>query len=104
MPGLSVVHGTAPGALTGLPPPQAIFVGGGGGDPGMLDTVIAALTAGGRLVVNAITLETEAVLLARRAGLGGDLIRLAVSRAEPMAGTSGWRPAFPVTQWIWAKP
>jgi precorrin-6B C5,15-methyltransferase / cobalt-precorrin-6B C5,C15-methyltransferase len=104
VPGLWVVHGPAPGALAGLPPPQAVFVGGGAGDPGVLDTVIAALPTGGRLVVNAITLETEAVLLARRAGLGGDLIRLAVSRAEPMAGTSGWRPAFPVTQWIWAKP
>lgn len=104
VPGLSVVHGTAPGALAGLPPPQAIFVGGGGGDPGVLDTVMAALPAGGRLVVNAITLETEAALLARRTGRGGDLIRLAVSRAEPMAGATGWRPAFPVTQWIWVKP
>jgi precorrin-6Y C5,15-methyltransferase (decarboxylating) len=104
VPGLSVVHGTAPGALAGLPPPQAIFVGGGGADPGVLDAVIAALAVGGRLVVNAITLETEAALLARRTRLGGDLIRLAVSRAEPMAGTTGWRPAFPVTQWIWFKP
>jgi precorrin-6B C5,15-methyltransferase / cobalt-precorrin-6B C5,C15-methyltransferase len=104
VPGLSVVHGTAPGALAGLPPPQAVFVGGGGRDAGVLDTVIAALPTSGRLVVNAVTLETEAALLARRAALGGDLIRLAVSRAEPMAGTTGWRSAFPVTQWIWAKP
>jgi precorrin-6B C5,15-methyltransferase / cobalt-precorrin-6B C5,C15-methyltransferase len=104
VPGLSVVHGAAPGALAGLPPPQAVFVGGGGRDTGVLDTVIAALPTSGRLVVNAVTLETEAALLARRAALGGDLIRLAVSRAEPMAGTTGWRSAFPVTQWIWAKP
>jgi precorrin-6Y C5,15-methyltransferase (decarboxylating) len=81
-----------------------VFVGGGGRDAGVLDTVIAALPTSGRLVVNAVTLETEAALLARRAALGGDLIRLAVSRAEPMAGTTGWRSAFPVTQWIWAKP
>jgi precorrin-6B C5,15-methyltransferase / cobalt-precorrin-6B C5,C15-methyltransferase len=104
VPGLSVVHGTAPAALAGLPSPQAIFVGGGGRDPGVLDAVIAALPTGGRLVANAVTLNTEAALLARHAALGGELIRLAVSRAKPMAGTIGWRPAFPVTQWVWAKP
>jgi len=103
VPGLAVVQGMAPTALSALPPPQAIFVGGGGRDPGVLDTAIAALPIGGRLVANAVTLETEAELLARRAVLGGELIRLAVSRAEPMAGTAGWRPAFPVTQWVWAK-
>ncbi|HXW31409.1 MAG TPA: cobalamin biosynthesis bifunctional protein CbiET, partial [Xanthobacteraceae bacterium] len=104
VPGLAVVEGTAPAALVGLPPPQAIFVGGGGRDPRVLDAVIAALPTGGRLVANAVTLETEAALLARAAALGGDLVRLAVSRAEPIAGTTGWRPAFPVTQWIWTKP
>ena len=104
VPGLAIVQGTAPTALAGLPAPQAIFVGGGGSDPGVLDSAIAALLPGGRLVVNAVTLKTEAALLARRAVLGGDLIRLAVSRAEPIAGTAGWRPAFPVTQWAWTKP
>jgi precorrin-6B C5,15-methyltransferase / cobalt-precorrin-6B C5,C15-methyltransferase len=104
VPGLSVVHGKAPAALAGLPPPHAVFVGGGGRDPDVLDAAIAALTTGGRLVANAVTLETEAALLARHAAFGGELIRLAVSRAEPIAGTTGWRPAFPVTQWIWTKP
>jgi precorrin-6B C5,15-methyltransferase / cobalt-precorrin-6B C5,C15-methyltransferase len=104
VPGLAVVEGTAPQALAGLPPPQAIFVGGGGRDPGVLDAVIAALPISGRLVANAVTLATEAALLARHAALGGDLIRLAVSRAEPIAGTTGWRSAFPVTQWMWTKP
>jgi precorrin-6B C5,15-methyltransferase / cobalt-precorrin-6B C5,C15-methyltransferase len=104
VPGLSVVEGTAPQALAGLPTPQAIFVGGGSRDPGVLDAVIAALPSQGRLVANAVTLKTEAALLARHAALGGDLIRLAVSRAEPMGETTAWRPAFPVTQWIWAKP
>ena len=41
----------------------------------------AALRAGGRLVVNAVTLETEALLLARHAALGGELIRIAIARA-----------------------
>jgi precorrin-6B C5,15-methyltransferase / cobalt-precorrin-6B C5,C15-methyltransferase len=104
VPWLSVVEGTAPMALAGLPRPQAIFVGGGGRDPGVLDAVVAALAAGGRLVANAVTLATEAALLARHATLGGDLVRLAVSRAGSIAGTTGWRPALPVTQWVWTKP
>jgi precorrin-6B C5,15-methyltransferase / cobalt-precorrin-6B C5,C15-methyltransferase len=104
VPGLAVVEGIAPQALAGLPPPQAIFVGGGSRDPSVLDAVIAALPTEGRLVANAVTLKAEATLLARHATLGGDLIRLAVSRAEPIGGTTGWRPAFPVTQWIWTKP
>ncbi len=63
-----------------------------------------ALRPGGRLVVNAVTLETEALLLARHAALGGDLIRIAISRAAPVGGKTGWRAAMPVTQWVWTKP
>ncbi len=104
VPGLDVVEGTAPQALAGLPPPQAIFVGGGAGSPGMLDAVTEALASGGRLVVNAVTLETEALLIARHGALGGELIRISVSRADPVGGKTGWRPVMPVTQWVWTKP
>ncbi|MFL5289490.1 MAG: precorrin-6y C5,15-methyltransferase (decarboxylating) subunit CbiE [Rhodopila sp.] len=104
VPDLRVVEGAAPQALAGLPAPEAIFIGGGASRPGMLDTVIGALRPGGRLVVNAITLETEALLLARHAALGGQLLRIAISRAAPVAGMTGWRPAMPVTQWTWEKP
>ena len=104
VPGLAVVEGTAPAALAGLPAPDAVFVGGGASEAGVLDAVVAALRPGGRLVVNAVTLETEAVLIARHADLGGALVRLAVARAAPVAGMTGWRPAMPVTQWTWEKP
>ena len=104
VPGLAVVEGTAPAALAGLPAPDAVFVGGGASEAGVLDAVVAALRPGGRLVVNAVTLETEAVLIARHAGQGGALVRLAVARAAPVAGMTGWRPAMPVTQWTWEKP
>jgi precorrin-6Y C5,15-methyltransferase (decarboxylating) len=79
VPGLSVVEGEAPAALDGLESPDAIFLGGGAGDA--LDAALGALKPGGRCVANAVTLETEALLLARRAALGGEMIRLAVSRA-----------------------
>jgi precorrin-6Y C5,15-methyltransferase (decarboxylating) len=104
VPGLDVVEGRAPAALAGLPMPDAIFIGGGAGDEGVLDSAIAALRPEGRLVVNAVTLETEALLLAKQATLGGELVRIAVSHAAPVGTVTGWRPSMPVTQWRWVKP
>jgi precorrin-6Y C5,15-methyltransferase (decarboxylating) len=104
VPGIAIVQGTAPAALAGLPVPDAIFVGGGASDPGVLDAVLAALRMGGRLVVNAATLESEALLLARYSDLAGELIRIAIARAGPVGGMTAWRPAMPVTQWRWVKP
>jgi precorrin-6Y C5,15-methyltransferase (decarboxylating) len=98
------VEGAAPAALDGLPPPDAVFVGGGAAAPGVLDRAAAALRPGGRLVVNAVTLETEALLLARHGAAGGELIRIAIARAGSIGSKRGWRPALPVTQWVWVKP
>ena len=98
------MEGAAPDALAGLPTPDAIFVGGGGSDAGVMDAAMAALRRGGRLVANAVTLEMEAVLLDLHARHGGTLTRIAVSRAEPVGSMQGWRAAMPVTQWTWEKP
>ena len=102
VPGLEVIEGAAPGAFEGLARPDAVFVGGGATI--VLDTAVRTLRAGGRLVVNAVTVETEALLLQRRATFGGELKRIAIARVEPMGGKQGWRPALPVTQWVWIKP
>jgi precorrin-6Y C5,15-methyltransferase (decarboxylating) len=99
VPSLQVVRGRAPEALAGLPAPDAVFIGGGITNPGVLDTCWAALGPGGRLVANAVTLEAEAVLVAGRDRCGGDLTRMEVSRAAPLGGFTGWRPAMPVTIW-----
>ena len=104
VPGLDVRKGEAPAALAGLPAPDAIFIGGGAGEHGMIETATDALRASGRLVVNAVTLVTEACLLASHAELGGTLTRIAISRAAPLGRMTGWRPALPVTQWTWVKP
>ncbi|NRP69661.1 Precorrin-6Y C(5,15)-methyltransferase [decarboxylating] [Ensifer psoraleae] len=104
VPGLTVVEGEAPGALRELASPEVIFVGGGGSEPGVMDTAIAALHPGGRLVANAVTTEMEAVLIAHHARLGGSLIRIDIARASPIGTMTGWRPAMPVTQWSWVKP
>jgi precorrin-6B C5,15-methyltransferase / cobalt-precorrin-6B C5,C15-methyltransferase len=104
VPGLEVIEGTAPAALDRLPMPDAIFIGGGAGNAGVLDVAARALRPGGRFVVNAVTLQTEALLLGRHSAFGGELIRLAVSRAQPIGEKTGWHAAMPVTQWIWKKP
>jgi precorrin-6B C5,15-methyltransferase / cobalt-precorrin-6B C5,C15-methyltransferase len=95
--------GTAPDALKALPTPDAIFVGGGASRQGVLDAAWQALPPGGRLVVNSVTLETEAILIAWQARHGGGLLRLAVERAGPVGGLTGWRPAMPVVQWSATK-
>jgi precorrin-6Y C5,15-methyltransferase (decarboxylating) len=103
VPDLDIIEDAAPAALSGLVAPDAIFIGGGS-DAVVLDAAARALRPGGRLVANAVTLETEALLLARHAALGGEMIRIAITRAEPVGGKIGWRAAMPVTQWIWWKP
>lgn len=104
VPDLRVVAGTAPGALAGLPEPDAVFVGGGGSEPGVLDAAIAALKPGGVLVANAVTTELELLLLDQHRQRGGTLSRIAIAHASPVGTMTGWRPAMPVTQWSWVKP
>jgi precorrin-6B C5,15-methyltransferase / cobalt-precorrin-6B C5,C15-methyltransferase len=103
VPGLDVIEGRAPEALAGLATPNAIFIGGGASEAGVLDAALAALRSGGRLVVNAVTLETEEELIARHGTLGGTLTRIEISRAEPVGRKTGWRASMPVTQWSWVK-
>ncbi len=103
VPGLEVVEGAAPAVLAKLAPPNAVFIGGGATDTGVLEAAIQPLPSGGRLVVNAVTLETEAMLFSRRATLGGEITRIAVTRAAPLGEKTAWQPAMPVTQWVWTK-
>lgn len=103
VPDLQVVTGAAPDALKDLTAPDAVFVGGGATDPGVLEACWDALKPGGRLVVNAVTLQTEALVIARHAELGGDLVKLAVSRTAAVGGFTVWRPQAPVTQWTVTK-
>jgi precorrin-6Y C5,15-methyltransferase (decarboxylating) len=102
VPNLEIRDGTAPEALHGLPAPDAVFVGGGISAE-TLAAAMQGLKAGGRLVAHAVTLESEAVLLASYGRGGGELARLSVARAEAIGPYSGWRAAMPVTQWAWRK-
>ena len=101
-PKLELLAGTAPEVLEGLASPDAIFVGGGLTD-GVFDGAWGALKPLGRFVSNAVTLESEAILMELHKKYGGELVRLAVTRAEPVGPYCGWRPFMPVTQWSLIK-
>jgi precorrin-6Y C5,15-methyltransferase (decarboxylating) len=98
VPELRVLHASVPAALKELEPPHAIFIGGGL-TVELLDASRRALFPGGRLVANVVTVEGEALLAAAHAAHGGELVRIAVSRAQPLGGTIAWRPLTPITQW-----
>lgn len=101
VPGLEVITAKAPAGLPlNCEAPDAIFVGGGVSEPGLLDICRAALKPGGRLVANAVTTEGEAALIAFHACHGGELTRLAVARLAPVGGFHTWHPAMPVTQYV----
>jgi len=102
-PYLKIVAGVAPDALEGLPNPDAIFIGGGLTTPDLLETCWQALRLGGRLVANAVTVESEQMLFQWQRELGGELTRMAIGRAEPVGKFLGWKAMAPVTQWTVVK-
>lgn len=104
VPGLQLVAGSAPDALHGLPQPDAIFIGGGVTIPGVLEQCWAALRPGGRLIANAVTLQSEATLVAWRADHGGELTRISVAQALPLGDFDTWRAALPITLLHAVKP
>jgi precorrin-6Y C5,15-methyltransferase (decarboxylating) len=104
VPALSVVAAEAPRAFADLAAPDAIFIGGGASAPDMIEYACDALRPGGRLVVNAVTLETQAACVGWRARFGGELARIAIAHAEPLGRYSGWRPSAPIVQWRLVKP
>ncbi|WP_375424562.1 precorrin-6y C5,15-methyltransferase (decarboxylating) subunit CbiE [uncultured Friedmanniella sp.] len=102
VPGLRTVLGSAPSALERLPAPDAVFVGGGASEE-TLAACWAALRPGGRLVVHAVTQETEMLLAARWRDHGGELTRIAVEHLEAIGRSHGWKPARAVVQWSVTK-
>jgi precorrin-6B C5,15-methyltransferase / cobalt-precorrin-6B C5,C15-methyltransferase len=104
VPGLTIVAGAAPAALVDLPAPDAVFIGGGVTVDGVIAACWGALALGGRLVANAVTIESEHVLVSWQAKFGGTLTRISVERAGALGGFTTWRPALPVVQWSVGKP
>jgi precorrin-6Y C5,15-methyltransferase (decarboxylating) len=92
-------RGDAPDAFEGAEPPSAIFIGGGLTQPGLLDACLDALPSAGRLVANAVTIESESVLAQAYSRFGGELRRFQHYQGDRLGGFMGWRPQYPVTQW-----
>ena len=101
-PRLQLVKGIAPDALADLPDPDSVFVGGGL-KPEVFEVAMARIRPFGRLVANAVTLESEALLAGLHLSHGGELVRISVARASDLGGPKGWRPLMPVTQWRWNR-
>jgi precorrin-6Y C5,15-methyltransferase (decarboxylating) len=97
VPGLQLIRGRAPQALEGLERPDAIFIGGGVTREGVLDACWAALKPGGRLIANAVTLQSEMALMAWREQHGGELTRIHIAQAQPLGDFDTWRQALPIT-------
>ncbi|EJM20524.1 precorrin-6y C5,15-methyltransferase (decarboxylating), CbiE subunit, CbiT subunit [Pseudomonas sp. GM21] len=104
VPGLQLIRGNAPQALTGLERPDAIFIGGGVTREGVLDTCWAQLKPGGRLIANAVTLQSEMTLMAWREQHGGELTRIHIAQAQPLGEFDTWRQALPITLLDVTKP
>jgi precorrin-6Y C5,15-methyltransferase (decarboxylating) len=104
VPGLQLVRGGAPQALAGLERPDAIFIGGGVTREGVLDTCWARLKPGGRLIANAVTLQSEMTLMAWREQHGGELTRIHIAQAQPLGDFDTWRQALPITLLDVVKP
>ncbi len=104
VPGLQLIRGKAPDALHGLEAPDAIFIGGGVTRDGVLDTCWQHLKPGGRLVANAVTLQSEMTLMDWRVRYGGELTRIHVAQAQPLGDFDTWRQALPITLLEVVKP
>ena len=104
VPGLQLIRGTAPQALAGLERPDAIFIGGGVTREGVFDTCWEQLKPGGRLIANAVTLQSELALVNWRERHGGELTRIHIAQAQPLGEFDTWRQALPITLLDLVKP
>ncbi|MGQ9767431.1 MAG: precorrin-6y C5,15-methyltransferase (decarboxylating) subunit CbiE [Anaerolineae bacterium] len=96
---ITLIQGHAPEALTALPAPDAVFIGGSGGE---LADILAHATAAGRpgcrIVLNLATLENlvQAHATLRELGWSSATVQVNLAYGEPIAGLTRLAPANPV--------
>ncbi len=98
-PDLQIIVAAAPNGLIGLPAPDAVFIGGGATIAGVFEAAWAALKPGGRMVINAVTLESQARLTTLFKAHGGRLVQLSFAEADTVGRFHGWRASMPVVMW-----
>ncbi len=99
---LQAIHGRTPQALQGLPPPDAVFLGGGL-NAALWQALLPLLPVGCRVVANAVALQTQALLQQLHAAHGGELWQLQLAQAQPLGRMQAWQPARPLLQWSWQR-
>lgn len=100
---MEVLEGAATELLSGLPRPDAVFIGGGG-TAEVVEHVMDRLRPGGRVVVHGITIEAEMLCVEAQRRWGGQLSRMQVETAQPLGALTGWQPARTVISWVHVKP
>jgi precorrin-6Y C5,15-methyltransferase (decarboxylating) len=103
-PRLKIISGEAPTTLAGHAAPDAVFIGGGLGIPGVFEASWDALKPGGTMVVNVVTIEGELHLYDLHERHGGDLVRIEVSHLHRIGNLRALKPRMAVTQWRATKP
>ncbi len=93
-----LVEARAPEGLGALPAPDAVFVGGGASEA-LLARLWDVMPKGCRLVLNAVTIETEALVLDWSGRHGGDLLKIELSEPTAIGRKRGWRSGLPILQW-----
>lgn len=88
----------APEGLADLPRPDAVFIGGGASEA-LLSRLWNLIPPGTRLVMNAVTLETEALVLDWSTRHGGQLLKVELSEPAAVGRKRAWRAALPILQW-----
>ena len=72
---------------------------GGGASQDLLARLWDLVPTGTRLVMNAVTLETEALVLDWSARHGGTLLKIELSEPAAIGRKRAWRSALPILQW-----
>ena len=94
----SLTEARAPEGLDGLPVPDTVFIGGGASEA-VLQAVWDRMPVGARLVMNAVTIETEALVLDWSARQGGSLLKIDLAEPVAIGRKRGWKAALPILQW-----
>jgi len=101
---LRVICGSAPDAFSEIikNTPDAIFIGGGlsNGGEDLINSAWDALKPGGRLVVNSVTIKSEAIISNFADVVGGALTRINIERSDKIGEQKSFRPLKTVTQLV----
>ena len=104
---LEIINGNAPDCLKELPMPDAVFIGGGGEDIGKILAVCSKkLTVRGRIVVNAITLDTlkTATDFFKKSNWNSETVSVNIAKTKDIAKLQLFNAYNPIFITIGEKP